>query len=121
MDPDRRLCDLSARCWIIPYNGDAELDRMAAVVGPDNKRRVLYSTNAVVKPCNKRMRKSHCYIVYGAAGAPLDPVSVDPSPSMVFFQCSGRQTQTSGKALISPLTAGDGSRRPEVFETPLSR
>lgn len=52
----------------------------------------------------------------------LDAASVEVSLSMVFLQCSGRQTQTSGKALISPLAGGDKSRpRPEVFETPLSR
>lgn len=41
--------------------------------------------------------------MYGFA---LD-ASVEPSPSIVFFQCSGRHTQTSGNALISPLTGGE--------------
>ena len=65
----------------------------------------------------KKCKKKKCR--YHRPGGP--PESVDPSPSIVLLQWSGRQTQTNGKALISPLTFGESFLRPDVFETPLSR
>jgi hypothetical protein len=57
---------------------------------------------------------------HSPGGGP-EPLSVDPSPSMVLFQCSGKQTQTRGNALISPEGCGEDPLLPDPFETPLSR
>lgn len=78
--------------------------------------------NTVMKPSKERKRlltyRDQACIPDGPG---IEPVSVDPSPSIVFLQWSGKQTHTSGKALISELRAGESSRNPEVCETPLSR